>query len=599
MKPRHSIIASFLLSIFISAAAAQTYSIETIVNTMIAGRDTAKLFFMTHPADSSKSYSSKTRFGAWVPDNQAKVTVNGASLKVHPSGAVADMLQLEEGWNRFNFVVATERDTQDYDLHLYRIPALQVLPEKPVAISDTLMQPAADRIYYGTNELSVSFTGSAGGEATFQVRGLTHGRLPMKETSPGRYTGIYRIRETDACNEKKVIFRLAGKSGGKEKRKSAARIIVIPESQPKVAVTNAPNTLVYYGIGGEIFMDLPAGIEVAVKADFGSWCRVEVADGHSGFISKSDLDFPVPGELLDKAALTGIFSSEDSNWVYLSFNLSDKVPFDIQEHRDPERISLTLYRTYFRDEWTVYPENQNVLRYLDWEQVDDSVLCFDFALQNEQSWGFYGKYSGSKFILALRKPPVIEAARPFHNLTIALDAGHGGDHWGARGATGVLEKDINLVYMHYIAERLKNEGARVVITRPDDQTMSLKSRMDIAVAENAQLFLWLHNNSTGMLRHPDDVSGTSTYYTPLQGLDFARSIYPHLKGLGLAPEGLIHRSYYMTRQTFMPVVLVEGAFLSNPADEMFLMKDDNLRKLADAVIAGLRDQLIILAEGAR
>lgn len=66
--------------------------------------------------------------------------------------------------------------------------------------------------------------------------------------------------------------------------------------------------------------------------------------------------------------------------------------------------------------------------------------------------------------------------------------------------------------------------------------------------------------------------------------------------LGLEPFGEVHRTYYVTRQRDIVIFLVEGAFLSNPIDEMFLMKDENLKKLAKAVYDGLEDYLLKIAE---
>ena len=585
-------IKTILIPVFFSIIFGQTYSIESLFNEVVAQRDSTRMLFIVHPADSSEINIPKSRFGAWVRDSSAKVTVQGRQVEVYPSGAIADMIELDYGWNTIPFFVESPQGIEETIIHIYRRPAVQTPAEIPTIILDTLMSPSTNRAYYGANELNVHFRGSPGGLATFYVKGLTPEPLPMKETSSGSYSGTYRIKDTDDVKSRKVVFRLKGKKGRVKKNASKGKISVIPNYQPRIAKTAIDHALVHYGINGEIFMDLPLGIELELKVDYGTWCKVEAAEGHSGFIKKSSLEFPASGEVLDHASIFSISTEEDSNWVYVAFNTSEKVPFYITHHLNPNRVSLTLFRTHFQNEWTVYPDSNDVINYLDWMQVDDSAIRFDFILSSEQSWGFYGKYNGSRFVLALRKPPVIDENNPFRGLTIAIDAGHGGDQKGALGATGLMEKDVNLVYSYYLKNILEEEGAKIIMTRPDDRTMGLSERMDIAVAENAQLFMWMHNNSTGLIRHPKEKKGTSTYYTPLQGLSFARSIYPYLKELGLEPEGLVHRSYYMTRQTAMPVILVEGAFLSNPDDEMFLMKDENLKKLAQAVADGLRERLI-------
>jgi N-acetylmuramoyl-L-alanine amidase len=580
-----------------------SYSIEALFQAQLAQRDTTQLFQITYPDDSSRFAVSRVRYGAWTRDTTAVVTVNAETIRVYPSGAFSGLLSLQPGWNAIPFRVYGRRASQEKTLHLYRIPPVETLPETPTTILDTLMVPARDVTYYAEDQLVVRFTGSPGGRAAFRVWGLTPGFLPMVELPPERtggragvYEGVYRIQPGDQCRARPVVFRLRGVDGKKVRRKSKARVRVRQTGQPRLVVTTEEYNLVRYAPGGEIFMDLPQGIIFETVADLGAWWKIRVAARRTAYLSRDSGRLLPVGGAVPEAALFGIAGAQDSNWVTIRFRLSERVPFDITQHTDPERVSVTFFRTRFQDEWTVYPYPDSLVDHFDWEQVADDVLRFDVYLNTRQQWGFKGWYEGDRFILALRKPPRLDRENPLRGLTIAVDAGHGGDHRGAVGATGLMEKDVNLVYTHYLAELLREKGARVIITRPDDRTMTLAERMEIARRAQAHLFLWLHNNSTALVRGPFEMSGTSIYYTHLQGWPFARAVYPHLLELDLAPEGEVHRSYYMTRQTDMPVFLVEGAFLSNPEDELFLLQDENLRRLAQAVLDGLEAYLRELAE---
>ena len=80
--------------------------------------------------------------------------------------------------------------------------------------------------------------------------------------------------------------------------------------------------------------------------------------------------------------------------------------------------------------------------------------------------------------------------------TIVIDAGHGGDDTGVRGARGTLEKDVTLA----IARRLKTMiesrlGLRVFMSRDDDRAMSLDERSAYANSQKADLFLSIHANA--------------------------------------------------------------------------------------------------------
>ena len=52
--------------------------------------------------------------------------------------------------------------------------------------------------------------------------------------------------------------------------------------------------------------------------------------------------------------------------------------------------------------------------------------------------------------------------------TIIIDAGHGGMDGGAVGATGVLEKNINLAIAIRLKDIAKKDGKTVIMTRETD-----------------------------------------------------------------------------------------------------------------------------------
>ena len=93
--------------------------------------------------------------------------------------------------------------------------------------------------------------------------------------------------------------------------------------------------------------------------------------------------------------------------------------------------------------------------------------------------------------------------------TIVVDAGHGGVDPGALGAKGTKEKDVTLDVARRLARRLEHDGRyQVVLTRSEDQTMSLARRVELTNAANADLFLSIHVNALPNRR----VNVIETYY---------------------------------------------------------------------------------------
>jgi N-acetylmuramoyl-L-alanine amidase len=92
------------------------------------------------------------------------------------------------------------------------------------------------------------------------------------------------------------------------------------------------------------------------------------------------------------------------------------------------------------------------------------------------------------------------ATAPRHILsTVVLDPGHGGSDSGARGANGVIEKDITLVYARAAKIELEKQGFHVVMTRQADEDPSFDDRAGIANAQHNAVFISFHVSSTGTI----------------------------------------------------------------------------------------------------
>jgi N-acetylmuramoyl-L-alanine amidase len=561
-----------------------------------------------YPSDGDTVRYSKIYLAGWISDTTAKVTVNGETKRVYGSGAFVGLLPLGPGWNNFTITAVTTGSTLTDTLRLYRQPPPEVLPEQPVAFAGDNLLPAADITYYAPDMLIVQFRGSPGGKAYFSIDDLTDDPLPMEELSPdasgglaGVYRGSYMIREKDACEHEPIVFTLVGKNGDDEDWETDRFITVHMTGQPVIAETRSGNNIIFKAPWSEIMMELPDSIRIPVISEWGGWAKLAISTDLTGLISRRDIEILPAGSVCSPLTVNGFSSAMTGDWLTFSFHLAERVPFDL--HQDTNNgITLDLYHTYMDDEWTTLAADDNpgqpdsmLFESFTWEQITDNDLRFRFHFRTPQLWGFRGWYEGSTFKLAVRKPPVIDPSAPFKNLIIALDAGHGGQHRGAVGATGYMEKDANLAYVLDLAKMLEEAGAQVVLTRDTDTTMWLKARADTARKYNAQILVWMHNNGIGSSTDPESIMGTSTYYTHLQGMPFALYVYPELLRLGLKPFGRVHRSYYITRQSDMIIFLVEGAFMTNPEDEMFLMDKNDLNRLARAVFNGMERYLKILA----
>jgi N-acetylmuramoyl-L-alanine amidase len=96
--------------------------------------------------------------------------------------------------------------------------------------------------------------------------------------------------------------------------------------------------------------------------------------------------------------------------------------------------------------------------------------------------------------------PQIAPQPPAHvGPVIVIDPGHGGTDTGARGASGVIEKDMVLLFARTSRYALEREGFRVVMTRNDDSNPSYDDRAAIANSYRDVIFVSFHISSTGTL----------------------------------------------------------------------------------------------------
>jgi N-acetylmuramoyl-L-alanine amidase len=175
------------------------------------------------------------------------------------------------------------------------------------------------------------------------------------------------------------------------------------------------------------------------------------------------------------------------------------------------------------------------------------------------------------------------------NLTIAVDAGHGGTNMGAVGPTGISEKELTLAVSLRLQKALQAEGARVIMTRKKEQFFDNKERILFYRDSVPDLLISFHLNSS---EDPIRVGGTSTYYRYIGFRNLSESIYKRMLELGLKEYGNTGSFNFMLNSPIeYPNALVEGLFLSNPEEEMKILDPLFQQQAVDKIVAGIKDFL--------
>ena len=224
---------------------------------------------------------------------------------------------------------------------------------------------------------------------------------------------------------------------------------------------------------------------------------------------------------------------------------------------------------------------------------------------------------------------------PFRRLiTVALDPGHGGEDPGAIGARGSYEKHIVLA----IAKRLKNkidqdDGMRPFLTRDGDYFVPLNRRVFKARQVEADLLVSIHADAFIQPR----ARGASVYALSQQGatssaarwmankenvsdligginiktkdrqvanllLDMSTTAQINdslqvgqavLRKIGdfapLHKNRVEQAGFAVLKAPDIPSILIETAFISNPQEEKRLNDEVYQERIADAILAGIKD----------
>ena len=183
-------------------------------------------------------------------------------------------------------------------------------------------------------------------------------------------------------------------------------------------------------------------------------------------------------------------------------------------------------------------------------------------------------------------------------IKIFIDQGHNpsGFNSGAEG-NGLREQDVTYNVGIYLAQLLRQDDRFEVLTSRTcitqvvgyDNRSSLEERVWRANWWGADWFLSIHtNSSTNPNANGSEIyvyrSRSSAYY-------MAQDVLAQIVGqLQLNDRGVkINPEFYVLRNTRMPAMLIELAFITNPSDAQKLR--NNQRQFAEAIYDGLVDYL--------
>ncbi len=148
---------------------------------------------------------------------------------------------------------------------------------------------------------------------------------------------------------------------------------------------------------------------------------------------------------------------------------------------------------------------------------------------------------------------------------------------------------MNLAVGKLLAQELRLYVNPVLI-REDNVTVELQQRAQMANNMGADLFVSIHCNSSNNA----SARGMEVYVHPnasQAAVNLANIIYSRLETIGVPGRGVKRANFCVLRETSMPAVLIELAFISNPTEEKLLGSSEFQKKCAQAIADGILNYL--------
>jgi N-acetylmuramoyl-L-alanine amidase len=225
---------------------------------------------------------------------------------------------------------------------------------------------------------------------------------------------------------------------------------------------------------------------------------------------------------------------------------------------------------------------------------------------------------------------------------VVVDAGHGGIDPGMTGPIGggprLVEKDITLAVARIVAQELRDSGVDVLMTRTSDTLIALSDRGRIANRNKGDVFVSIHVNATGSRGSwAAKERGYETYFLaeaksedalrvekmeneavrfetgayapkgdPLSFIindmaqnehlresnDLAETIQQGMGAFHPGPSrGVQQANFAVLRGSYMPAVLVEIGFGTNPDEANYLRDYTSQREIAASIARSVLDYI--------
>ena len=531
----------------------------------------------------------------------ATLDINGQEVPLYKNGGFVAFVPVQTG--EFELVLtAKNKDTTVQAVRHVKVRGVDIKDLSSTASFDeeqTFPQHPVELL--PGDVINLYTRGTPGATVYASLPALKKGKeilLAEDADTPGIYRGTFTIAPDQKYKETKVIYKMVnGPEKSKSKMTAPAKITVRDAQAPfTYAQVNLPGVKLRKKPtpSGNLYPDYRTYGIVRISGQMGGQARIILSDSETAWLENKHLT-PLKEWEETPNTLSFVRTESSDDRTRVTFTLQRPVPIQIHEYQD--HVDLTLYYMDEFEQNFSLDDTSPLVSNIQWAQRSTGTLSLRIELNpRAKLWGHTYRFEDNQLVLDLMHEPTRpqQKNKPLAGARIVLDAGHNPKRTppydGAVGPTGYLEYEGTLALVQELKPLLEKAGATVLLTRHDNNKMTLQNRYDYAKDNQAHIFVSLHYNALAETQNPlASPRGFSVYYTYPHSLELAQSVHQAFaKYVPLADNGLIANTVlFIPRMPDFPSILVENAFLMFPQQEEMAKTKQGRAPLVKALYEGI------------
>jgi N-acetylmuramoyl-L-alanine amidase len=376
-----------------------------------------------------------------------------------------------------------------------------------------------------------------------------------------------------------------------------------------IVTGNTVNIRQWNSMEAPVIDQVKSGDALTVSGSQGDWYQVRLLNGKTGWIANwltKPLEGNVPSrDNIPKKEVLIVPIADGKTFIVVDHGGKPELvlegwtkdQYKIKQEGDKKTLCLELQGPSTR-RYEGKIERLGISKVKVYPQRDQAFVELEFNFIPE----FKASVTDANKVTTIQLGVITISAKGLRDKVIVLDPGHasvqpgGGLDPGAIGLRLKLkEKDVNLSVALKIKKLLEEAGAKVVMTHTGRTELTLAQRAGIANNLQADIFVSIHADSG----KPGIAGHTTYYYAPVWNSILGAQRYERqklatlvqrelVKSGGRRDVGVREENYAVLRETKVPSILVETAFLSDKEEEILLSQDWYRQKLAEGITNGIK-----------